>query len=1068
MKRTLALCLGVLLVCAGSLSAQDFSWQEQHAKILPTGNLEWQPQPFEFKAGPSVRYIDFENGDDNNDGLTKQAAWKHHPWDKNATALAKAGGGVHTYVFKNGVVYRGGITVAVSGMEDNPIRFTADPSWGEGKAMFYGSVPINGGWKKAGPQDRGLVPANDNLWYVDVGTNFDGDKKEPFSAMFMVQGDEMTRLHIARDSNYNNDNPLYPVEYWKSWDQINGRGNRATVFAKWLLGKPKDFLDGAIVWTQHKNLMGSVHRVSPKAFDPTKGSLRLESPGGADYARGRGKIHYFIENVPELLDGAGEYYYDNGKRGGNAGRLYLIPPEGIDPNTVTFEAAQVRIPIGIYDKSNVEVSNLVFRFNDPDDGTYGWPKQVGLSPCVRAVGNCENITVANCVFEHVANAVVAFPRPSNEGGPYNVYKKEIGEFQNDVMDNIVIRDNDIQHAEKMGAIFVPGASEKKEGSAFGKLGKVRIMRNRVYDTGFRPSPWPTSNIPAIESTQATELEIAGNIVSWSWGCGIFTLGGKGSGAANDVPLIRYLVYQNQIDYTMLGCNDYGGLEHFQGGPYYVFNNITRNCVGTKTFTGTELGYNLYLDGGFKCYSFNNIIGGYQRPNDKSYYSHCGYFMVFGFMDQLFNNTIYRFEYALNGSSGNRSNILGNLMLDCSKTFIGQNRPGDVSMMGGGDTGEQGRRGIPTMSYASNVFYGDPKGGGREGYKFGFVGGNKGGGQKTMVYGGNTLEELSQELKEMNCRLATLGWHVDENPLADPDNEDYRPDDSQAVKDRGVKYFVPWSVGAMVGEWNFFKSEDNPGLVLGEHFYMQPELRGRGMYYDVPRNDLTINQATAEAYVEAPLEDWIEGGLVFDGTRFASLSNADMYRNQGSFDGSQRKTPDMDTNNFMVEAYFKTEANAVSMPIATKFNQKGYALGVDKNGNALLALKEGGNTWFAASADKVNDGEWHHVLAEVDRKLGEIHVYVDGKLSKGQSGGTALAPSVSIANPSDFMVGKETGSDQLFKGTLDFLRVARSTLADSNTTIDELYAWEFDGPQLKDFAGNAFTGDTRDAGALELK
>ena len=46
------------------------SWQEPHAKVLPTGDLEWAPKPFEFKTGASIRYIDFESGNDANDGLT--------------------------------------------------------------------------------------------------------------------------------------------------------------------------------------------------------------------------------------------------------------------------------------------------------------------------------------------------------------------------------------------------------------------------------------------------------------------------------------------------------------------------------------------------------------------------------------------------------------------------------------------------------------------------------------------------------------------------------------------------------------------------------------------------------------------------------------------------------------------------------------------------------------------------------------------------------------------------------------------------------------------------------------
>jgi len=46
-------------------------------------------------------------------------------------------------------------------------------------------------------------------------------------------------------------------------------------------------------------------------------------------------------------------------------------------------------------------------------------------------------------------------------------------------------------------------------------------------------------------------------------------------------------------------------------------------------------------------------------------------------------------------------------------------------------------------------------------------------------------------------------------------------------------------------------------------------------------------------------------------------------------------------------------------------------------------------------------------------------------------------------------------------------VSRGTLADAQTSIEELYAWQFDGPQLRDFNGRNFTGARRDAGAIEL-
>jgi len=54
---------------AGQNGDAKWSWQEPQAKVLPTGDLEWTPKAFQFKRGQSVRYIDFEAGDDSGDGL---------------------------------------------------------------------------------------------------------------------------------------------------------------------------------------------------------------------------------------------------------------------------------------------------------------------------------------------------------------------------------------------------------------------------------------------------------------------------------------------------------------------------------------------------------------------------------------------------------------------------------------------------------------------------------------------------------------------------------------------------------------------------------------------------------------------------------------------------------------------------------------------------------------------------------------------------------------------------------------------------------------------------------------
>ncbi len=111
---------------------------------------------------------------------------------------------------------------------------------------------------------------------------------------------------------------------------------------------------------------------------------------------------------------------------------------------------------------------------------------------------------------------------------------------------------------------------------------------------------------------------------------------------------------------------------------------------------------------------------------------------------------------------------------------------------------------------------------------------------------------------------------------------------------------------------------------------------------------------------------------------------------------------------------------------------------------------------------MNDGQWHHAIVEADRRARTLTVYVDGKKDGSAEG---VDGSVSLANEGDVHVGG-TPEGRYLDGALDFLRIAQGTLADADTTIEELYAWEFDGPQTRDFTGRKRTG-ARNAGAIAV-
>ena len=127
------LFLLVFFLHTASVVAAQFPWQEPQAKLLPNGDIQWQPRPYQLESGGEVRYIDYQNGDDSNSGTSKNDPWKHHPWDHDATGNAAGTLGVITYVFRGGSIYRGQLNAEESGTPEEPIRLTYDPSWGEGR-----------------------------------------------------------------------------------------------------------------------------------------------------------------------------------------------------------------------------------------------------------------------------------------------------------------------------------------------------------------------------------------------------------------------------------------------------------------------------------------------------------------------------------------------------------------------------------------------------------------------------------------------------------------------------------------------------------------------------------------------------------------------------------------------------------------------------------------------------------------------------------------------------------------------------------------------------------------------
>ncbi len=1116
--RSVPLLLAILMTTLAF--AGDYAWQKPQAKVLPNGDLQWAPEPFEYQPGKVVRYIDFQGGNDANPG-TKAQPWKHHPWDTQATGKAAEASGVDTYVFKGGVMYRGTLNAAESGKPGRPIRLTADPSWGEGMPWIVGSIRLADKWVPASRVDApSHLPEPEKVYALDLkalGMTAEDDGRHrvlsrlshadrmgrvstPWHGLFIIGPEgSVTRAHLARDPNWQRPNSQFAMEHWHQWKGMvqvqDTQGNRYSIpQADYFKDKPQGYFTGGYIWSQYPSFMGTP---TPKHIPETKpakknigempyhrpevGGLSVGLPGGV--ARG---VRFMVENLPQLLDSANEFYYDE-----TTGLLLFRPEEGVDPNSLHMEFVASTGLVHIREVKHIELSGLRFAFAE--------------GRTIQIQNLASDITITNCYFHDLTEVAI---------DAYIKGNAEVGGFE-----DLRVTDCRFENIWET-AIRMSGGNQgiQEWVDSRGRLGRVEILRNYCYETGMRHRGALQSNVPTISLRHVALAHVAGNIIHRSFGSGIVLFGGKEGnlgtyrGRGGQIPLIRIFVHHNKTLHTAMGVNDYGGLALWQGGPMYAYCNNVGSSVGympggITMFGGggkpTTLSYPVYLDGAYKIYLFNNAVWGATTDESHPYHTRTsGYFMVFGFLNQFTNNTIYRARSGVGGSSGNRCDVISNVFSEISTKFLHNNRFGDPSLVGGGDDATSGVKGVPSLAFADNIFHGQAEGG--ELLKQRYDQQNQPRLNIANEIKAPTIQQLAEQMQNYPIRFGRLGRSVEQRPIVGSDaavieeasEVDFRLRDNSAARDNGSIYFVPFSLYATVGEWHFTENRASPDVVVDYHWYFSEAHLHRSMYEQVPAFDLKLSATQLDDYVPSPWETWAKGAIRFDGKRFGSVSDREMREDfvfttdnprrtrrymKGKKEGfwkvsvegrkhtytlpaEKRQTLNVGASNLLLEAQVKVKAGHVGGAIVSKFDGKtGYQLDIDSSGKARFLLAGKGRLSTLASKAAINDGRWHHILAEVDRSSGKMTVYIDGKVSsKGQC---ALGDGVSLDNTVDFQIGKGSESGSLFVGDIDFLRVCKGTLADSRTDIDELYQWQTNGPWKFDMAGQTPAGP-RDAGALE--
>ena len=334
--------------------------------------------------------------------------------------------------------------------------------------------------------------------------------------------------------------------------------------------------------------------------------------------------------------------------------------------------------------------------------------------------------------------------------------------------------------------------------------------------------------------------------------------------------------------SLLNVDDFGGIETWQGGPVYVYDNISGNPGGYRNWehvltpdTECRFGHAYYLDGAFKNYYFNNIAWGKSKGPAGKLANTSAIQEIISYQNTFFNNTFYNFVRASRRQEpqAGRVKFLGNVFESMGLSVFRDADPARTAAAGEkahagsrrDHPSDGARYAIDTNAYAHNVFYDIGLGQG-----FGVL---ESSGRWLM-----TFQSFRQALESYKPLAAAVGVMAEQSPLRDPAAHDFRPRANSAARGQGAKVFVPWSLYETVGEWNFYPIPGDPTRILDEHWCMADYYTGRDDYYKFPTYPLKAVNVTLADYQSGPLENWTTGALHLNGhDQYAVLPNEDINR-----------------------------------------------------------------------------------------------------------------------------------------------------------------------------------------------
>ena len=271
------------------------------------------------------------------------------------------------------------------------------------------------------------------------------------------------------------DNPGKP--FGNTIKNAAGQQVHLGIDTKHIRDKPENYFKEALIWPEFGWVMSQPYPTRVEVVDLKQNGLGFAGwTGGGTNGVIMRNMRYYLEDKPHYLDDPdGEYWFE---KKGEGGRLYLRLPHDANPNVARVEVGKRsnlvngekrRAPRDLGPDLSLHALDVGPHFRAMGFQHHPLGPAPELHPgCVRVWGSGKGIRIANCLFEHVF-----FP----------IRIRALLEGQR--VDDVRIEDNEFRDTDN-GILSVEDGSGWGYAKLRGRLGDVRIYRNRSLETGTRP------------------------------------------------------------------------------------------------------------------------------------------------------------------------------------------------------------------------------------------------------------------------------------------------------------------------------------------------------------------------------------------------------------------------------------------------------------------------------------------------------------------------------------------------------------------------------------------------------